>query len=135
MERLDEIAAAAHQAQLLRKWLGRWRLALRRARTLAAREQQRQQALLACTWAAWKQRCQEARLCQALEVAAQLHRQAAVLRCILRSWRAHAASLRQVDLPADHPTMVKAARLRRARLLAFVFQVRASFLFFCISCY
>ena len=123
MTRLGELTGAAHRSQVLKKWMARWKLALQRARALAGREQQRGQMLQAQAWAAWRQRSHEIQLFRALEVAAQLHRQAVVLRHILDAWRAHAAALRQVDLPADHPVMVKARQQQRRRHLSCVFQV------------
>lgn len=121
---LGELAVLASRTQLLRKWLGRWRLALKRSRVLAVRASLRQTALQRAAWAAWRQHCHQAQLRRALEVAAELHRQTAVLRLIVRSWQAATAARRQLDLPLEHPTMVRAAQLRRARALAVAFQVR-----------
>lgn len=124
MRQLSEVAAGAHRCQLLSRWLQRWRLAVQRSHMLAAREHTRQEALLQRAWAGWRQHCREMQLRNALEVAAQVHREKVVLRQIVGGWRAHAAAQQQVEWPDDHPVLVKAAEVRRRRLLASVFQVR-----------
>lgn len=67
--------------------------------------------------AAWRLFCQDRILRRGLDAAARLHREGALQAQALAAWRQRAAACRQLDLPAQHPTMRAAAELRRRRVL------------------